>query len=200
MTLADQSTLSREQRLDELLDRQEINDCLLRFSRGIDRQDSELAKSAYHPDAIDDHIAFVGSGADLVDWVSGYQGKDGWVRGYLQRAYAQHYNTNVSIELDGDVAHVESYYQMVERPDDEFAITQLMGGRYIDRFEKRDGRWAIAARILTVGWSTDATYYEAVAALGPPSPHDRSDLSYLRPLEVQRPNGVFFGPGTDDWE
>jgi hypothetical protein len=200
MTLADVSAVSREQRLDELLDRREIEDCLLRFSRGIDRQDSELAKSAYHADAIDDHIAYVGPGHGLVDWVNGYQGKDGWVRGYLQSCYAQHYNTNITIELDGDVAHVESYYQMVERKDDEFAITQLMGGRYIDRFEKRDGRWGIAARILTVAWSTDAASYEGISALGPPSPHDRTDLSYLRPLEVQRPNDVFFGPGTPDWE
>ena len=46
-------------------------------SRGIDRQDSELAKSAYHDDARDDHIAVVGSGAAVVDWVNGHQGHGG---------------------------------------------------------------------------------------------------------------------------
>jgi hypothetical protein len=200
MSLVDATIMSREQRLNELLDRQEINDCLLRFSRGIDRQDSELAKSAYHDDARDDHVAYVGPGDGLVDWVNGYQGENGWVRGYLQNCYAQHYNTNVTIELDGDTAHVESYYQMVERKTDEFAMTQVIGGRYIDRFEKRDGRWAIAARILTVGWSTDAAIYEAVAPIGEPSTHDRSDVSYRRPLDVQRPNNIFYGPGTPDWD
>jgi hypothetical protein len=199
MTLAEAS-LSREQRLTELLDREEIKDCLLRFSRGIDRQDSELAKSVYHEDARDDHIAYVGSGHGLVDWVNGYQGKDGWVRGWLQSCYAQHYVTNTTIEFDGDVAHVESYYQMVERKDDEFALTQLFGGRYIDRFEKRDGRWAIAARVITVAWSTDAEIYEGIAQIAGPGTHDRSDLSYRRPLEVERPDGVAFGPGAPDWE
>ena len=39
-------------RLEQLLDRQEILDCLLRFCRGMDRFDRELFLSAFHSDAI----------------------------------------------------------------------------------------------------------------------------------------------------
>ena len=39
-------------RLDALLDRQDILDCLTRFSRGIDRFDKALFLSAFHPDAV----------------------------------------------------------------------------------------------------------------------------------------------------
>ena len=39
----------------ELRNRQEIHDCVQRFCRGIDRNDKELALSAYHPDAVDFH-------------------------------------------------------------------------------------------------------------------------------------------------
>jgi hypothetical protein len=38
-------------RLERLADRQDILDCLTRFSRGMDRFDRELFLSAFHPDA-----------------------------------------------------------------------------------------------------------------------------------------------------
>ena len=49
----DHEDLSR--RLRALEDRNEILDCLARYARGMDRLDRELARSAYHDDAIDDN-------------------------------------------------------------------------------------------------------------------------------------------------
>ena len=40
------------ERLGWLLDRQDILDCLTRFSRGMDRFDRELLLSAFHPNAV----------------------------------------------------------------------------------------------------------------------------------------------------
>ena len=57
-----------KQRLQHLLDRQEIYDCLVRYCRGVDRLDSELILSAYHPDAIDDHGMFVGSPQEFANF------------------------------------------------------------------------------------------------------------------------------------
>ena len=59
--------------LRELLDRQEIHDCLMRYSRGVDRLDPDLIRSAYHDDAIDDHGMFVGTRDEFVDWVIDYE-------------------------------------------------------------------------------------------------------------------------------
>ena len=36
-------------------DRQDILDCLHRYTRGVDRHDRALMLSAYHPDAFDEH-------------------------------------------------------------------------------------------------------------------------------------------------
>ena len=42
-------------KMQALIDRNEILDVLHRYSRGMDRQDRELARSVYHDDAIDVH-------------------------------------------------------------------------------------------------------------------------------------------------
>src|SRR5262249_48533713 len=95
-----------------LTDRAEILDCLSRYARGMDRFDRALARSAYHDDAVDDHIGFVGPVDDFLDWAYGYHG--GQVR-------HQHYLTNHSIEIDGDDAHVETYYLFLGTERDEDA-------------------------------------------------------------------------------
>jgi hypothetical protein len=62
----------------------------------------------------------------------------------------------------------------------------LSGGRYIDRMEKRDGEWKIAARKCLVEWGNEAMQVEGMAevqaAVGTMA-RDRSDCSYDRPLQ-----------------
>ena len=60
----------RAARLEELLGRQDILDCLTRFSRGMDRFDRELFLSAFHPDAEIAAGDFVGGPVDLYAWAS----------------------------------------------------------------------------------------------------------------------------------
>ncbi len=55
--------------LDDLVAQQEIRDVLARYTRGIDRMDTELVLSCYHPNAYDDHGAFQGSAEDFATWV-----------------------------------------------------------------------------------------------------------------------------------
>ena len=57
-------------RIDVLLDRQDILDCLTRFSRGMDRFDRAIFLSAFHPDAVIAAGDFVGGREDLYDWAS----------------------------------------------------------------------------------------------------------------------------------
>lgn len=53
-------------RLHELIDRADIYDCMLRYARGMDRRDRPLLRSAYHDDAIDEHVGFVGPVDDFM--------------------------------------------------------------------------------------------------------------------------------------
>lgn len=167
---------SREDRLQELLDRQEIEDCLKRYSRGLDRHDLELAKSAYHDDARDDHQAYVGSGHGLVDWATDFHSA------YFDAH--QHYLMNILIELEGDLAHAETYYIIGARKKD--LGTFLGGGRYIDRLERRGGHWAIAERVCTTEWNVDPEVLKSWLPIQPHYAQDPSDPSYQRPLEITR--------------
>ena len=53
---------------EQLSDIQCIRDCAQRYCRGVDRLDEALMKSAYWPDATDDHGAFFkGLAMDFID-------------------------------------------------------------------------------------------------------------------------------------
>ena len=112
----------------------------------MDRLDRALARSAYHEGAIDDHVGFVGEVDDFLDWAFAYHG--GQVR-------HQHYVTNHYVELDGDEAHAETYYMFIGTERDPAAPLTVFGGRYVDRFERRQGKWGIAVRLCLVEWATD---------------------------------------------
>jgi hypothetical protein len=163
----------------ELKDRQEIYDCIVRYCQGIDRLDRERLLSAYHPDAVDDHGMFVGPATGFADWVFNFHGT------YQHRT--QHHITNHRCEIEGNVAHTESYY-LFRSLNKQPPLYMTASGRYIDRFEKRDGRWAIAERICLVDIRDDA-----YAQTGPDADGDyvttsrsKSDPSYLRPVKVDR--------------
>jgi len=185
----------RVARLEQLLERQEILDCLIRFSRGIDRFDRQLFLSAFHADAIIDAGEFVGDPETLYSWAS-----DLHARG--QKA-TQHDLLNHSCEITGDIAHTETYYLFVARNHDE--TNWIAGGRYIDRLERRDGKWKIALRCNAIEWSglvpTMPIPFADVTGLhtnGAPS-RDKEDISYRRPLANRRerrlPTG--FSPASE---
>jgi hypothetical protein len=168
--------------LDYLLDRQEILDCITRYSRGLDRHDEALIASAFHPDATDNHGDFVGSPEDLARW-----GNE--LHAFSFDAH-QHFLTTHTAEIEGDTAHTETYWLAVLRRKTT-QTSVMIGGRYIDRLERRDGEWRIAAR---------QTVMESIAeGARPPFPRwdyyvkgrwDREDISYRRPLTVDLPRNV----------
>lgn len=163
-------------RVQELIDRQDILAALLRYTRGVDRLDEDLVRSAYHPGAIDDHGVFRGTVDQFITWAfAGHRANHNG---------EQHYVTNHTCEIDGDVAHTETYFVMVGQNKTGTPVT-LHGGRYIDQVEKRDGEWRIAHRVSMVEW---------VGGVTPPDlppvnrkkngtvARDRTDTSYDRPL------------------
>src|ERR1700677_3411146 len=99
----------------------------------MDRFDRDLVLSAYHPDAIDDHGIFVGGPQEFVDWAMAL---------HRSHSMTQHILANHTCELEGDVAHAETYF-LVAWLDREMKPLYHIGGRYIDRLERRNGRWAI---------------------------------------------------------
>jgi hypothetical protein len=170
-------------RLQELLDRQDIFDCLKRVSRGIDRFDRELFLSAYHPDAIIDAGEFVGEPRAV------YEG--GAALHEAGQSSTIHHLTNHVCELDGDTAHAETYFLYVGRNRD--GSNWAAGGRYADRLERREGIWKIAFRYTVLEWSgavpaNAVPLFENVpdAHLNGVPSRSREDPSYRRPLTNRR--------------
>jgi SnoaL-like domain len=166
-----------------LTDRAEIHDCMQRYARGIDRQDRALLRSAYHDGAVDDHVGFVGEVDDFIDWAFAYHGN--------QTRY-QHYLLNHTADIDGDEAHAETYYLFVATDREPANHMTISGGRYIDRLERRAGRWAIVDRVCLVEFmdESQSLLTEAAIAMVPGArtgSHDTTDPSYDRPLTARRP-------------
>jgi hypothetical protein len=167
-----------ERKLHELTDRQEILDCVIRNSRGNDRFDVELVTSSYHPDA----------------WHElGHSRIPGPEYGHhANKAHGALFEVNLhnitmqSCEIDGDVAHAESY--VIGLFTDKGAqMSRMLAGRYIDRLERRNGKWRITLRRATVEIAMEG---KAILPNGKTPPgtgylkgsRDRSDPSYHRPL------------------
>jgi len=147
--------------LEEISAHLEIRDALTRYSRGCDRRDADLLRSAYFEDATD---------------IRAYDAPDATPAQFAQRLidgfgdlpqFSQHLVTNVTIDLDikAGVARVESYMLAIHpvgpqtsltlRPADGGTHLRLIGGRALDRFECRDGEWRIARRVMLVDWSRE---------------------------------------------
>jgi ketosteroid isomerase-like protein len=131
--------------LQSLIDRQEISDVIHRYARGVDRMDFDLVRTCYHPDAYDDHGTIVG---DVDVFIAAAQT-------YLVKfACTMHILGNMYIEVEGDVARAETYaiaYHRLEK-DDGSGKDDIFGVRYLDRFERRDGEWRIAHRVVATEW------------------------------------------------
>jgi len=154
-----------------LLDKQSIRDVLSRYCRGLDRMDKEMAYAVWHRDgtAFYDGI-FEGTGRGFVDWV--------WEAHAAMERHS-HQITNVLIELDGERATSESYVTVVlwTLPDTEGRQFELVGrGRYLDRWQRRDGVWAIEHRVHLLDLSSSFPLDRADVSAG--STRDDHDLSF----------------------
>ena len=180
--VASQSSSSSERlnpRLQAVIDKSEIADVLSSFVRGIDRMDENLLRSVMHHDATIDlgPGVFQGSSGDYVHWVLS-------VLNGIRSSH--HLIGTVRVELEGDTALVESYFQAhirIEKPVGREDV--FMGGRNLDRFERRPagsiGTWKIIHRKQILDWArteavSDIFYHQNPDALW--SYRTKTDASY----------------------
>lgn len=134
--------------LQELLDKQAIHEVLMRYCRGVDRCDEELIRTAYHPDGVDEHGIYASNGWEFARTI---------VAAKLDETqWCRHDIANHLIELDGEVALSEATFMSYQQKVGEVAV-QVLAGRYVDRFERREGTWRIARRLVVHDWSGSLT-------------------------------------------
>ena len=109
-----------------------------RYCRGVDRLDAEEMRSAYWPDATDDHGSFVGNAWEFVDHC---------MTSHRRWRFTMHTIFNHTVELDGPAGARGEVYNLswLERIDT--AEIDLWFGRYLDRYERRGDEWRIIERV-----------------------------------------------------
>jgi 3-phenylpropionate/cinnamic acid dioxygenase small subunit len=128
--------------LQELSDRIEINDLLIRYTQAIDQKDWKLLDTVFTPDA---ELDYVSSG--------GIEGRYPEVRAWLEKALAifpvtLHYVTNSEVTLRGDAASARTavYNPMFFKNPDESMHHFAVGAYYVDELVRTKQGWRIAKR------------------------------------------------------
>ncbi len=139
--------------LQQLSDLQCIRDCALRYCRGVDRLDEQVMKSAYWPDATDDHGGFVGNAMEFVERC---------MVSHLKWRATSHCIVNHAIELEtdgirarGEIVNVTYLFQR------DADVLDTWHGRYLDVYEKRHNEWRIAQRVCV----HEGTYTQPVVGM-----------------------------------
>jgi hypothetical protein len=134
--------------IQDMLDREHIRNAIARLARGEDRRDAALITSSYWPDSLTDYGVFKGDFSEYLAWV---------VPGADAITNTQHHIGQSFIELNGTTAKVEtqviSYHRIDYGGGDEHDT--VIGGRYLDVFDQRDGDWRIASRTMLYDWYQD---------------------------------------------
>jgi hypothetical protein len=141
--------MTSSDKLQQLLDKEAIREKLMSYSRGVDRHDRDLLLSVYWPDAEDDHILYKGDPEGFADFSFEF----------TKNVPTSHMLLNNLIAFDSPAsAQSETYYLGYHNLPTEDGGTNdfLMGGRYLDLFEKRGDEWRIKKRVLTCDFYTVA--------------------------------------------
>ena len=149
--------LTRDDRIQIMLDEHEIRKIIFLYTRGVDRLDAELVSSVYHPTAMDNHGGFKGKGQDFGPYIAKMIAE--------HCTMSQHTLNQSLITVDGDKAHAETYFVAYHvRPDGDAEYMDRFGGRYIDKLARRDDLWKISDRVVVRDWSTtdkiEGSYYD----------------------------------------
>ncbi len=133
--------------LQALLEREKIRNCIINLARGEDRRNAEQITASYWPGSLTDYGVFKGSFDDYLAWV---------VPGSPAIPVTQHILGQTFIDLQGDIAlaetHVTSYHRINMGSEERDTV---IGGRYLDRLEKRNREWRIAQRTMLYDWFQD---------------------------------------------
>lgn len=125
--------------IDQLVAIEACREAARRYSYGVDRLDGEVMKSAYWPDATDDHGVFVGNAWEFCERVVATHGRWTWT---------MHTIFNHRVELDDDGEHgrgeVYNVSYLFSEQDRRLATWY---GRYLDRYQRRGDEWRILHRV-----------------------------------------------------
>lgn len=135
-----------DSRLQALIDHHEIRDVLSAYCQGSDRVDGERMAGVFHPESWIDHANNHSDGRTFV--------ADALPEQVEYTSLVWHQMGQSMIQVDGDNARAETYVLVAIRKSAARGnLLDLMGGRFVDTFVRKDGRWLIKTRIQLRDWS-----------------------------------------------
>jgi hypothetical protein len=138
--------VSADPLLQEMLDEFQLGKLVHGYCRAVDRGDIDQLRGMYHPDAQDDHGAF--SAGNVDDFLTGLVA----ARPYLRSM--QHHVTTMNFAVSGDRAEGEIYSIATHTfAAGEREVDVIVGGRYLDKYEKRDDTWKFIERTIVTDWA-----------------------------------------------
>ncbi|MEM9744089.1 MAG: nuclear transport factor 2 family protein [Pseudomonadota bacterium] len=135
----------------EVADRLAIMELSGRYMRGLDRLDADAFRGLFWDDAHLEYGIYSGGPAEFIAFC---------LEALKSHGANQHMLGQIIIDFDEaepDTAFGEVYYQAYHRTQDDSGSDRdlFISGRYVDRYERRGGRWAIAYRSELVDWTRD---------------------------------------------
>jgi ketosteroid isomerase-like protein len=181
--------MSNSETIEDMLAKEAIRNLVGQYCRAADRNDLDLLRSLYWEDALDEHGYNKSNTAkEFIDRIPEFEGIN----------CVQHNVTSQMIAVNGDEAEGESYviaYHNYMTPDGPTVM--ICGGRYLDRYTRKNGEWRIAHRKCTTDWGHEfgvpsldppATFTDGAIAVGKKS---GDDVSYGFFKLFTRGNRVF---------
>ena len=149
--------------VDQMRDRHEIHELVLRYCSAVDRADYPAVRAVYAHDGVDHHTGFSGPADEFVDWLGERTARfDG----------TMHLIGNHLVELFGDHAFAETYGTAAHwgSPHSDETLNFTSGFRYLDHLRRDPEGWRIVERTAVREWT-------------------RSDAGRLRDPEGEGPRG-----------
>lgn len=139
-------TTPPEALLQEMLDEYQLRKLVHAYCRAVDRGDIAHLRDLYHHDAHDDHGSFsTGSAEEFINALAA-------ARPYVRSM--QHNVTTVNFAISGSVAEGEIYTISTHTfTAGDRDVDVIVGGRYLDKYEKRGGSWKITERTIVTDWA-----------------------------------------------
>jgi hypothetical protein len=159
--------------LQDMLDEFALRKLVHAYCRAVDRGDFATLRQLYHHDAEDAHGTFSTGSVD--EFLKTLEASRPHIRSM------QHNVTTVNFAVDGNRAEGEIYtiatHTFIAGDRD---IDLILGGRYLDKYEKRDSTWKIVERTIVTDWA---------------HVHDPSSVDMSHPVTRDTLKG---SPGADD--
>jgi ketosteroid isomerase-like protein len=136
-----------DRRLQDMLDHYEITQLMADYVHACDRCDAVSMADVYAEDSWDQHGTLNAPGKEFAHEIT--------KRGMESTTTLSHTLGQTLVKVDGDTAGAETYFIVVMNTPQENGgeICHQMGGRYVDKLERIDGRWLIKHRVVVRDWS-----------------------------------------------